>query len=159
MKKYLFLLTLATTSFAAHAEESIKFVNADGSVYGELCIAAANSADGLEAKARELGINAAEVDTIYCNGRAIRKFASQFHAADEAVTAYVVSAADQSPETRICLAALTSDDEFSRLKDAHFSTVKDVESEVRCNNMPLGQFVRKYRKHLADSAAVATASL
>jgi hypothetical protein len=158
MKKSLFMFSLLVGSVAAHAEDPIKFVNADGSAFGELCIAAANSVEGLEAKAIELGINPTEINTVYCNGRAIRKFASQFHAADETITAYVVSAADQTPETLICLAAVTSDDEFSRLKEAHFSNVKDVENEIKCNNMTLGQFVRKYREHLADKSVIATAS-
>lgn len=158
MKKTLFLFSLLAGSVAANAEDPIKFVNADGSAYGELCIAAANAAEGIENKAIELGINPAEIGSIYCNGRAIRKFASQFHASDETITAYVVSAADQTPETQICLAALTSDDEFSRLKEAHFSNVRDVENEVMCNNMSLGQFVRKYREHLAAKAVIATAS-
>lgn len=158
MKKSLFMLFLLVGTVAAHADESINFVNADGSPYGELCIAAATSHEAMEAKAAELGIHHTEIDTVYCNSKTIRKFASQFHAAGEVITAYVVNAANETPETQICLAALTSDDEFARLKKAHFSAVKDVENEIQCNNMSLGQFVRKYREHLADKAVIATAS-
>ena len=78
--------------------------------------------------------------------------------AEETITAYVVSAANETPETLICVAAVTSDDEFSRLRQAHFSNVKDVENEIECNNMSLGQFVRKYREHLADKSVLATAA-
>jgi hypothetical protein len=158
MKKSLFMFSLLVASVAAHAEDPIKFVNVDGSAFGELCIAAATSAEGLEAKARELGIKPAEINTVYCNGRAIRRFARQFHVAEETITAYVVSAANETPETLICVAAVTSDDEFSRLRQAHFSNVKDVENEIECNNMSLGQFVRKYREHLADKSVLATAA-
>jgi hypothetical protein len=158
MKKCLFMLLLLAGSVTAHADEAIKFVNADGSPFGELCIAAATSQEAMEAKASELGIHHTDIDSIYCNSKTIRKFASQFHAAGEVITAYVVSAANETPETLICLAALTSDDEFARLKKAHFGAVKDVENEIQCNNMSLGQFVRKYREHLADKAVIATAS-
>jgi hypothetical protein len=158
MKKTLIALGLLVGSVTAYADDNIKLVNADGSALGELCISAVTSLEGLDAKAKALGISASDVASVYCNGKPIRQFVSQFRASDEPITAYVISAANQAPETQICLAALTSGDEFARLKEAHFSTVKDVEKEISCNNMSLGQFVRKYRAHLAEKATVATAS-
>jgi hypothetical protein len=158
MKKTLIAFGLLLGSVAAHADDNIKLVNADNSPLGELCISAVSSPEGLDVKAKELGISSAEIASVYCNGKPIRQFVSQFRASDEPITAYVISAANQAPETQICLAALTSGEEFARLKEAHFSAVKDVEKEITCNNMSLGQFVRKYRAHLAEKATVATAS-
>jgi hypothetical protein len=156
MKKYLLAFGLLASCVSAHAEENIKFVNADGSPLGDLCIAAVDTDQALTELAQAHGISPTAIDQVYCNGRQLRSFIKQFRESDTVVTAYVVNVANESPESLLCLAAVTSDEEFARLKDAHFKNVADVEREVACNDMPLGQFVRKYRDHLAERT---TASL
>jgi hypothetical protein len=121
----------------------------------------------LQALAVELGLAPVEVDSVACNGKSLKEFANKFgkQVGDQAnsevkITTYVVNVADKSPETQLCFAALVSEEEFSKLKAAHFSDVK-IENEIVCNGLPIKQFVRKYRDHLATTAesGVKTASL
>ena len=160
---------LLGSAFAAAGE--YKFINTDGSVFGELCIAAVESTDKdtstLKALAVELGLAPVEVDSIACNGKSLKEFANKFTNQVETeegqevhITTYVVNVADKSPETQLCFAALVSEEEFTKLKVSHFSDVK-IESEIVCNGLPIKSFVRKYRDHLAANAGsdVNTASL
>lgn len=159
MKKALLALGLVLGCVSAHAEETIKFVNADGSPAGALCIAAISDEAGLTALAAQHGVAANELDSVYCNGRPLRKWVHQYRDADTQVTAYIINAANQSPESQLCLAAVTSDEEYSRILDMHFQNARNIENEIACNDMTLRQFVRKYRAHLANAPARETAGL
>jgi hypothetical protein len=144
---------------AAAAAGDYKFINADGSAMGQLCIAAVESSatnpGSLKSLASELGIRPVEVSAIHCNGKSLAEFAKAY-SADKTVTirTYTVSIGDQSPASQLCLAALVSSEEFSKLKESQFKKM-NVEREIMCNGMPMNEFVLKYRGHLttANSAS------
>jgi hypothetical protein len=158
MKMQFAALALVLGSSFVAADSDLKFVNANGSALSDLCIAAAQSEESVGSIAAQLGMAAVVANDVLCNDKPIQRFVTQFRAESATATVYVVSVANQTPETRLCLAALTSDEEFARLKDAHFSDVA-VEREIVCNGKPLGQFVRRYQNRLAALQTAATASL
>lgn len=132
----------------------VKLVSADGSDLSKLCIAAAQSTSAVRALANEMDIPASEV---LCNDKPLHDFAGQFRAQTASASAYVLSVGNQSPETRLCVAALTSVEEFAALKAEFFGDVA-VEREVRCNGLPLNQFVRRYQDRLASLESNTTAA-
>jgi hypothetical protein len=154
MKLQIAALALILGSSSVLATD-VKLVSADGSDLSKLCIAAAESTSTIGALAAEMNIPASDV---LCNDKPIHHFAGQFRAKAASATAYVLSVGNQSPETRLCVAALTSVEEFAALKAEFFGDVT-VEREVRCNGLPLGQFVRRYQDRLASLDSNATASL
>jgi hypothetical protein len=134
----------------------VKLVSSDGSDLSKLCIAAAQSGSTVSALAAEMNIPAAS--QVLCNDQPIHAFAGQFRAEVAASTQYVVSVANQSPETRLCVAALTSPSEFASLKAEFFGDVA-VERIVTCNGLSLNQFVRRYQDRLASLPSHTTAAL
>jgi hypothetical protein len=156
MKMQFAALALILASSVAVASD-VKFVNADGSALSGLCVAAAQSDKGIVTLATELGIAPAVSTEVLCNGTPIRAFVSQLRADLDAETVYAVTGANQAPETQLCLAALNSQEEFTRLKETHFSNVA-VERVIVCNGMPLQQFVRRYQDRLAALPGNATAA-
>jgi hypothetical protein len=155
MKMQIAALALILGSSSVLATD-VKFVNADGSDLSNLCIAAAQSDSTVHALAAELDIPVA--NDVLCNDKPIHSFAGQYRAKAEVETVYYVSVANQSPETRLCVAALTSAEEFTSLKAEFFGDVA-VEREVSCNGQPLGQFVRRYQNRLASLPSNTTAAL
>ena len=71
---------LLGSAFAAAGE--YKFINSNGSVFGELCIAAVESTEKdtatLKTLAVDLGLAPVEVDAIACNGKSLKEFANSF---------------------------------------------------------------------------------
>ena len=104
MKMTLAALALILGSSTVLATD-VKFVNADGSDLSGLCIAAAQSDKPVGALATELKVGA-PAGEVLCNGTPIRAFVSQFRTDTSAATLYVVSSANETPETQLCLAAL-----------------------------------------------------
>lgn len=151
MKKYLAIAFSILASSTVLADD-VNFVNSDGSSAGDLCIAAIGSTNTLDFLAEELNIAPVDVDTISCNGKSIRSFARQYRQNDSPEAAYVISVANQTPETQICIAALTSDEEFARLVEAHFGKMSEVEETMQCNGLSVKQFVRKYRDRVSHIA-------
>lgn len=159
MRKFAIVAFSILASFNVSAND-VKFVNSDGSAAGELCIAAIGSTNTLDFLAEELDIAPVDVDKIACNGRAIRSFAKKYRQTDSQAPAYAISVANQTPETQLCIAALTSDEEFAKIVDAHFGTMSDVQESMRCNGLSIKKFVRKYRDRVsAITPSSATASL
>lgn len=159
MGKFAIVAFSILASFSASADD-VKFINSDGSSVGELCIAAIGSTDTLEFLAEELNISPVDVNKIACNGRSIHSFARKYRQNDSQEPAYAISVANQTPETQLCLAALTSEEEFKKIVDAHFGTLSDVRESMRCNGLTIKQFVRKYRDRVAQIAPnSATASI
>jgi hypothetical protein len=156
MYKFAAICCLVVGSAASSAGE-YKFINADGTNLGQLCIAAAESAatdpGSLTSLASELGIKPVEVSAVHCNGKSLAAFAKAY-SADKNVTikTYSVSIGDQSPASQLCLAALVSSEEYSKLKEQHFRSM-DVQREIMCNGMSMKDFVQKYRNHLTTSSS------
>ena len=59
-------------------------------------------------------------------------------------TTYTFVTADENPESLLCFAALTSEQEFEAIRNEYFSDVKSLEEEIRCNNMTLARFRKKF---------------
>jgi hypothetical protein len=157
MKTQFAALALILGSSFAMATD-VKFVNADGSTLSGLCVAAAQSDKPVSDLAIEMGLSAFAGDEVLCNGTPIRTFAGQFRADASVAAVYVVSGANQAPETQLCLAALHSKEEYARVKATHFNDVA-VEREIVCNGLPLQQFVRRYQDRLAALPGVDTAAI
>lgn len=146
MKK-LFLVSLLLTSAGIAQADSYRLVNADGTDLSAVCIAAVTSRETMLATAAELGITPLDSSTLLCNGMPLGRFVGKVRstAASEAVTGFVFSKSDSSPITELCLAAVSSELEFMKVKEQHFSREANVEADVLCNGMPLKTFARKYR--------------
>ncbi|MEY4640576.1 MAG: hypothetical protein RLZZ227_570 [Pseudomonadota bacterium] len=153
--QFVALAMILGTSFAA-AESAPRLVNADGSALSNLCIVAAQSGT-IASVAAQLDIPSAVANDVRCNNMSIQRFVAQYRAAPSDATVYAISVANEAPETRLCVAALTSAEEFTRLKDALFADVV-VEDEIACNGRPLSRFVRRYQNRLAALHTAATAS-
>lgn len=160
MKSYAIAAALLFTSTTVLAND-FKFVNADGSALGDLCIAAVESKEPVNAVAQGLGLASVSATEVACNGRPIvdfvRKYRAEFAASPR--TTYIINSGNEAPETQLCLAALASEEAFNQIKTAHFSDVENVESTINCNGMSLNKFVRKYRDRLASTPTVNTAAL
>lgn len=145
MKK-LFLATLLMVSAGITQADTPKLVNADGSELSAICIAAVTSREAMYDKAAELGVRPFQPSTLLCNGKTLARFLSTYRAeAAPKPVGYVFNKSDESPVTALCLAAVSSEQEFMNVKDRYFGNDANVEAEVRCNGMPLATFARKYR--------------
>lgn len=152
MKKLVLACALTLSATAAVAGDT-KLIVADDSVYTGLCIAATESREALDTARKEAGLSTIDLRDIRCNGKSLQHFgylysASTVEAASEASelqsTTYLFNSEDNSIETRLCLAAVTSSDEFAELRSQHFATVPNLDKTVQCNGMPLSRFIQKY---------------
>jgi hypothetical protein len=149
--KKLFLVSLLMTSAGIAHADSVRLVNADGADLSAICIAAVTSREAMYDTAAELGVHPFEPETLRCNGMSVGRFISMTRerpAAPEVAKAaegYLFSKSDTSPVTELCMAAVSSDQEYLKVKQEYFSGDATVETEVMCNGMPLKTFARKYR--------------
>ena len=135
------LIVLSTQTFAGDA----KFVNADGSASSQLCIAAVDSYASIYQVAKEMGVSRVSVGSLRCNDMSLRRFVNTYQTAPVVeMTTYSFNKSDDSVETEICIAAVTSSEDFVDLKQAHFSGRSSAINGVRCNDMSLDRFVDKY---------------
>lgn len=136
-------LGLATTATAGQ----VRLVNADASALSEICIAAVESSTAARATASELGVPSRDLPLLQCNDMPLADFVRRYRAAAPTVqmeTTYVFKRSDASPLTALCMASLENDAAFAAAR-ARLDDEVDL-SEVRCNNLPLNDFVRKYRQ-------------
>jgi hypothetical protein len=146
MKKFIIATLLLAGAGLAQAD-SLKLVNADGSALSELCIAAVSSRSDLSATAKALGITPLDTETLRCNGMRLGRFVGRYgNTVARKATAYFFSKADETAVTELCMAAVSSEQEYRKVMELHFSNDAEVEAEVRCNGIPLRRFARKYRE-------------
>ena len=146
MKKLTPLLICSIFTLPVLAQET-QLVNADASIFSEICIAAATSDEALKQKAAHYKFGDAELENFTCNGLSLEKFAKKFkQSTGENSTKVAVFAFDkkmENVETEICVAAATSNEAFTSLqntlkKPAQFYT------DVSCNDVPLQLFAKKH---------------
>lgn len=146
MKKLTTLLICSIFTLPVLAQET-QLVNADASIFSEICIAAATSDEALKQKAAHYKFGDAELENFTCNGLSLEKFAKKFkQSTGENSTKVAVFAFDkkmENVETEICVAAATSNEAFTSLqntlkKPAQFYT------DVSCNDVPLQLFAKKH---------------
>ncbi len=152
MKKCIALigLILATilTSSAVHAQ--IRFVNTDGSALGDICIASVDSRKTVDFLLRELGMSPIGEKSIRCNGKSLRNFAAMYNQDDDQT--YIFNVGDQTPESKLCIGAISSEFMVGEVIAEFFSDKPDIEENIRCNGLSLKQFVSRYKDHMLRRA-------
>ena len=116
MKKIVVSLILMLACGASFAD-NVRFINGDGSEITELCIAAASSASNLNEMAVKLGIQSFTKDDVLCNGMPLNKFMRKYReirTPDTVIMSF--RKLDDSPETRLCYAAVTFSPDIERIK-------------------------------------------
>jgi hypothetical protein len=146
MKKLATLIFFSTLTLPALAQTT-ELVNADASIFSEICIAAATSDAALKEKAAHYKFGAAELDNFTCNGLSLEKFAKKFKQnMGKDATKVAVFAFDKTMnniESEICVAAATSNDAFAALKGT-LNKPANFYSDVSCNDVPLARFAKKH---------------
>jgi len=147
MKKFVIAMLMVAGSSAAQADYVVK--SADGSELSQLCVAAAKSGSALLETAGSIGLSEADLSTVRCNGLTLNRFAARYGKASPSTpttVAYILKGSDNSETTALCIAAASSEQEFERVKEAHFAEESKLETEVLCNGLSLKSFARKYGK-------------
>jgi hypothetical protein len=140
-----FIIASLLLSAASFASADVRLVNADASPLSEICIAAVESRAAAIDVAAEYGISNAELDQLYCNGMPLTHFIRTYRAPQKQVeTTYILKSTDDSVLTELCIASVKSEEEFAAAKAKLGEDVKL--SEVRCNNMSIAEFARRYGK-------------
>jgi hypothetical protein len=129
---------------------------ADDSMATKLCIAAVESEAEYEIIKAGYFSDVANINTeILCNGIAVNQFARMYQPKRVGLkgeVAVVLTEADDSMLTRVCLAAIHSEEEFGNISREYISDVRDIRSEVFCNGMSLDRFVARYRNSRQTAA-------
>jgi len=146
MKNRAIFVLLSTLTLPALAQET-QLVNADASIYSEICIAAATSSDALKEKAAHYKFGSAELENFTCNGLSLDRFAKKFKQSSGAnSTKVAVFAFDKTMnniESEICVAAATSNEAFAALKST-LNKPAGFYADVSCNDVPLQKFAKKH---------------
>jgi hypothetical protein len=146
MKKLTTLLICSIFTLPVLAQET-QLVNADASIFSEICIAAATSDAELKQKALQYKFGEAELANFTCNGLSLEKFAKKFkQSAGENSTKVAVFAFDkkmENVETEICVAAATSNEAFASLQNT-LKKPAQFYNDVSCNDVPLRLFAKKH---------------
>ena len=147
MKKLIIAISLSLTSNAVLAENT-NFVNGDGSIHSELCIAATQSDQKLKEVAAKRGYSTLKVGQLNCNGMNISKFAKMYRAdkADKhhkSVKVFSFDSEVKNLEADICIAAATSNDKYRALREGLTKPVSYYRA-LTCNGMSLSTFARKF---------------
>lgn len=146
MKKLATLIFMSTFTFPTLAQET-ELVNADATIFSEICIAAATSDAALKEKAAHYKFGSAELENFTCNGLSLERFAKKFkQSMGERSTKVAVFAFDKTMnniESEICVAAATSNEAFAALQSTLNKPVQYY-AEVSCNDIPLQRFAKKH---------------
>lgn len=153
MSKSLIFSALFLAANVANAE-GYRLVSTDNSPLSALCIAAVESHETLQESARSIGMSAADLSELRCNGRTLPVFLSKFRTTESspAVT-YAFNKSDSTEETELCYAAVKSEQQYEEVKNAYFNGEQNIDKEVFCNGMPLKTFARKYRNRAFTASA------
>ncbi len=145
MKKIMGICLLALAGSAA--AEQVNFVNADASIYSELCIAAVTSKDALDKKAAEYKFSADDMKKFSCNGLELDDFVKKYGpgsgSKNEGLKVFAFEKSMQNTESDICVAAATSNDAFKAIK-AKVGRSDDYYKEIHCNDIPLTRFAKRF---------------
>lgn len=145
MKKLVGICLLALAGNVA--AEQTSFVNADASIYSELCIAAVTSAEMLDKKAAEFKFSKEDLKKFSCNGMElddfVKKYGPDSGSKDKDIKVFAFEKSMQNTESDICVAAATSNEAFAAIK-AKVGRSDDYFKEIHCNDIPLVRFARKF---------------
>src|SRR5690554_4751448 len=145
MKKLLTLSLLLLSASATQAAD-VKYVNADGSPLSATCISALQGA----------ALSHEDKRTLLCNGMPVQDFLSKHSEPEVRITGsqkIVFRRADDSMETELCYAAITTGQSIEQLTQRFaVDDLEKPEEEIMCNRMPLKSFVRKYGSRALTAA-------
>lgn len=145
MKKLMLLCAAFGMASIAHAQP-LRLVNHDGSVYSELCIASVQTQSEFKDLTAARGIADMQKNELRCNGLNVERFAAKLRSRQtREETSYVFSLNDESDVSKLCLAAVRSEQEYLLTRETLFDNNLNVEAEVFCNGLPIRTFARKYR--------------
>ena len=145
--KYLFGATLALCFSMSAMATNYTLISGDGSKYSELCIASAISEKALSEAANLHGVYSSQVEQLSCNGLSIEKFASKYGSSSDAgkiQKVFALTNANDTNETKLCVAAATSNEEFSKVKSELFGKRQNKLQHIACNDLQIASFARKY---------------
>ncbi|XOV87567.1 MAG: hypothetical protein ACFHX7_21870 [Pseudomonadota bacterium] len=132
----LFATSLIALSASAVANEQL--VNGDGSLLSDICIKAVTQPREVAPTLAKHNLSAQDIS---CNGKPLRTFVRSLAADSRPVK---LMTAGDSPESRLCVAAATSANEYMRLKSEAFANDEIRLQRVVCNDKPLVEFARQY---------------
>lgn len=147
MNKFVLVLLFSLCSSLSFAG-SVQPIPSDNSPYTAVCLAALESETALHKELQKQGIAESELYNVTCNGDYLTKFASKYqnsqatHQAPKRV--FAVNGAETEAAS-ICIAAATSNQAFSRLKDELLNPFEQASLyNVECNGESLTRFARSY---------------
>jgi len=129
--------------------ESVKFINTDGTVESDVCIAAGTSKSVLQGKLDELSFSSEKLNKIKCNGLSVVDFGKKYNKARygrEADNLKVFSFINESGSrgTSLCIAAATSNKAWEKATgDIPRSLHRGLE-KLKCNDIGISDFAKKY---------------
>lgn len=138
MKKLKLATMLALLIPAVSVAETPRLVNGDGSKLSALCIAAAEASSPLSGSV----LDPVQRKELLCNGQPVDRFVLHIRKQSKQL---VFQTSDESALSRLCLAAIRSEEDYRRIASKHFADERNLEQNVYCNGVPLPRFVRKYR--------------
>lgn len=145
MKKIIGICLLALAGNAA--ADQVSFVNADASIYSELCIAAVTSTEALSQKAAEYKFSQEDMKKFSCNGLELDDFVKKYGpgsgSKNEGMKVFAFEQSMQNTESDICVAAATSNEAFQAVK-MKVGRSDEYYKEIHCNDIPLVRFAKKF---------------
>ncbi len=148
MKKHALISLFLFLPVVALADDN-RFVAGDDSPYTEICIAATESDNAAQSVMEKYAVTRSDISELSCNGMTLNRWISKFRSdsyadSQESIRVFAFRENNDSAETSMCIAAVTSSDEYSRLKEELFGNSQSTLSRIYCNNMPLRTFARRY---------------
>ena len=138
MFKSVFVATVVLAA-TVNSAQAVELVNKDGSALTDACISAAVSGKSLRKQ---------EVTNIRCNGMSLNSFVRKYRSsiaaelAADAQKEITFENANRAPESEVCIAAATSNEEFSQV----VSRLGIKTNNVECNGVKLQKFAKRYNK-------------
>ncbi|GEA08295.1 hypothetical protein KUL42_30560 [Alteromonas sp. KUL42] len=141
-----FTAPLFSIIFFAFGANALELEPSDNSKLSKACVAAVESTGTLESILRENNVRVSNTNEVLCNNTPITEFARTYKKQDISHTNVnaVFKNADTSTESQLCIAAATSNEEFSRAKRRFLAKVSP--KQVTCNGMALVKFAKQYNR-------------
>jgi hypothetical protein len=147
--------TLLAASLPAQAQQ-YQFNPGDASNLSKFCVAALQAPKDINTVAAKFGFSAKDVETIRCNDKPVSRLVAKYnYMKSNAASPVVFNKTDNSELTNLCMAAITSESDFERLKARMFESDPGLQNEIRCNGTSLQRFVKRYHNSPAETLSSA----
>jgi hypothetical protein len=146
---------LLAASLPTQAQQ-YQFNPGDSSDLSKFCVAALQAPKDIVAVAKQFGFSAQDLDTIRCNDKPVSRLVAKYnYVKSNAASTVVFNKSDNSDLTNLCMAAITSEADFERLKARLFESDPGLQNEIRCNGTSLQRFVKRYHNRPAETLSSA----